>query len=81
MKIFSNFLKLTCNSKTTVRNFNVKKNVLHNYTFGFRLSRCRIIAYGCMPFDYDTIAQNVALRSRHAFGGKTLKSQPISSSK
>ncbi|OZC08072.1 hypothetical protein X798_04862 [Onchocerca flexuosa] len=32
-----------------------------------------------MPFDYDTIAQNVALRSRHAFGGKTLKSQPISS--
>ncbi|VDM95278.1 unnamed protein product [Onchocerca ochengi] len=35
-------------------------------------------AYGCTPFDYDTIAQNVALRSRHAFGENTLKSQPIS---
>uniref|UniRef100_A0AAF5PK85 MAM domain-containing protein n=1 Tax=Wuchereria bancrofti TaxID=6293 RepID=A0AAF5PK85_WUCBA len=34
-------------------------------------------AYGCTPFDYDTIAQNVALRSHHAHGENTFKSQPI----
>uniref|UniRef100_A0A158Q8G7 MAM domain-containing protein n=1 Tax=Elaeophora elaphi TaxID=1147741 RepID=A0A158Q8G7_9BILA len=34
-----------------------------------------------MPFDYDTIAQNLALRSHYALGENTLKSQPISISK
>ncbi|VBB27178.1 unnamed protein product [Acanthocheilonema viteae] len=36
------------------------------------------IAYGCTPFDYDTIAQNVALRSHYTLGENTLKSQQIS---
>ncbi|VDK83837.1 unnamed protein product [Litomosoides sigmodontis] len=35
-------------------------------------------AYGCAPFDYNTIAQNVALRSHYALSENTLKSQPIS---
>lgn len=37
-----------------------------------------IIAYGCVPFDYNAIAQNVALQSHYAFGENTLKSEPIS---
>uniref|UniRef100_A0A915Q099 MAM domain-containing protein n=1 Tax=Setaria digitata TaxID=48799 RepID=A0A915Q099_9BILA len=36
------------------------------------------VAYGCTPFDYDTVARNVGLRSRYALGENTLKSQPIS---
>ncbi|VDO15898.1 unnamed protein product, partial [Brugia timori] len=33
--------------------------------------------YGCTPFDYDAITQNVALRSHYAHGENTFKSQLI----
>ncbi|CAG9533305.1 unnamed protein product [Cercopithifilaria johnstoni] len=36
------------------------------------------IVYGCIPFDYNSIAQNIALQSHYALGENTLKSQPIS---
>ncbi|KAM3728545.1 putative type I restriction enzyme MjaVIIP endonuclease subunit [Dirofilaria immitis] len=39
--------------------------------------RYRILANGCTPFDYNTIAQNMGLRSHYTFGENTLQSQPI----
>uniref|UniRef100_A8PTH8 Uncharacterized protein n=1 Tax=Brugia malayi TaxID=6279 RepID=A8PTH8_BRUMA len=50
-------------------------------TDGIRRMTRYLHTYGCTPFDYDAITQNVALRSHYAHGENTFKSQLITISK